>query len=98
MVLFDTAEKLQSNWPKDSVTYLAHGVNSKLQRVQNSVARLIVKGSKHDHITPIQKHLHWLPVDQRIVFKILLFTYGALHNIASVNTQDLLFIYTPLVR
>ena len=33
----------------------------KLQMVQNSAARLILK-RKRDHVTPLLKHLHWLPV------------------------------------
>ena len=33
-------------------------------------------------ITPILRELHWLLVDQRIVFKIQLFTFKALHHLA----------------
>ena len=33
-------------------------------------------------VTPILRELHWLPVDQRIVFNILLFTFKALHHLA----------------
>ena len=32
------------------------------------------------HITPVLQNLHWLPVPQRIQFKILLLTHKALHN------------------
>ena len=39
-------------------------VISKLQRIQNSSAKLIMGGKKHDHVTPILRHLHWLPVQQ----------------------------------
>ena len=31
---------------------------SKLQRIQNSAARLVSRAKKSDHITPILKHLH----------------------------------------
>ena len=34
----------------------------KLQRVQNVAARLISGRRKYDHITPVLKELHWLPV------------------------------------
>ena len=40
---------------------------SKLQRVQNSAARLITKTRKTDHITPILRKLHWPPVHKRII-------------------------------
>ena len=38
---------------------LPQSLIGKLQRVQNSAARLV---SPHVHITPILKHLHWLPL------------------------------------
>ncbi|KAI0238763.1 hypothetical protein LSAT2_010481, partial [Lamellibrachia satsuma] len=34
----------------------------KLQRVQNVAARIVVRASRYDHITPILETLHWLPV------------------------------------
>jgi len=45
---------------------LLYGVNAsplaKLQRVQNTAARLIARRKKYDHITPVLIELHWLPV------------------------------------
>ena len=52
----------------------------KLQSVQNAAARLITCSRKYDHITSILKKLHWLPVSERIKFKILLLTFKALHQ------------------
>lgn len=43
-----------------------------LQRVQNAAARLITNTKQSDHITPILKSLHWLPVKQRIIYKLCL--------------------------
>jgi len=43
-----------------------------LQRVQNAAARLISNCKQHDHITPVLKLLHWLPVKQRIIYKLCL--------------------------
>ena len=48
---------------------------SKLQRLQNSAARLVTKAKRRDHVTPVLRQLHWLPINQRIVFKILLITF-----------------------
>ena len=42
----------------------------KLQGVQNAAARLITVTRKFDHTTPILRDLHWLPVHQRIKYKI----------------------------
>ncbi len=47
----------------------------KLQRVQNCAARIITRIPKHNHITPVLVKLHWLPMDKRIQFKILLLVY-----------------------
>ena len=68
----------------------------RLQRVQNCAARLVLNGRRHDHITPMLKELHWLPVDQCIVFKILLFTCKALNGLAPVYLSDLLNDYTSV--
>ena len=48
---------------------------SKLQRVQNTAARLITNTRKYDHISPALYNLHWLPVFYRIYFKILIVTF-----------------------
>jgi len=41
-----------------------------LQRVQNTAARLVLSLKRRAHITTALKKLHWLPVRQRITFKI----------------------------
>ena len=53
----------------------------KLQRAQNSVARLVFEESKICHITPLLRTLHWLPVAYRIVFKILVLTLRPFINL-----------------
>ena len=42
----------------------------RLQRVQNNAARLVLKKRKRDHVTPLLKELHWLPVKFRCQYKI----------------------------
>ena len=67
----------------DYCNSLFYGIPSyqlqKLQRIQNAAARLIFGKSKFCHITPLLKSLHWLPVKQRVKFKILLLTFKAIH-------------------
>ena len=53
---------------------------NKLQRIQNSLARVITNTSKYQHITPTIKKLHWLPIKQRIDYKTCLLTYKTLTN------------------
>ena len=52
----------------------------KLQRVQNTCARLICNIPRFVHVTPILRELHWLHIRQRIVFKILILVYKALNG------------------
>ena len=53
-----------------------------LQRVQNNAARLITRTSRHDHITPVLRGLHWLPVASRIHFKLLVLAYQCVNGLA----------------
>ena len=50
----------------------------KIQRIQNTLARVVTNTSKFEHITPILKKLHWLPIKQRIDYKLCLLTYKTL--------------------
>ena len=53
-----------------------------LQYVQNAAARIITCSRKHKHITPIFTDLHWLPIEERIQFKVFLLTYKILTGMA----------------
>ena len=70
----------------------------RLQRIQNSAARLITGSRKYEHITPILKQLHWLPIDERIKYKILLLTFKALNDLAPIYIGDMLCKYAPSRR
>jgi len=60
----------------------------KLQRVLNCAARVILGGSKYDHVTPfICDDLHWLCVPERVMFKLCLLVYKALHGTAPVRSN-----------
>ena len=50
----------------------------------NAVAKVITSKQKLDHVTPLLIELHWLPIRQHIISKILLYTFKALHGVAPV--------------
>ena len=51
----------------------------KIRRIQNTAARMITGARSSDHITPILKGLHWLPVKARINVKRFFLTHINLH-------------------
>uniref|UniRef100_A0A3Q3JPC9 Reverse transcriptase domain-containing protein n=1 Tax=Monopterus albus TaxID=43700 RepID=A0A3Q3JPC9_MONAL len=74
---------------------LTHKSLHKLQLVQNSAARIISKTSSIHHITPVLKQLHWLPVLFRINYKIILYTFIAIHGLAPSYLSNLIHIAIP---
>lgn len=67
----------------------------KLQKIQNKAAKMITLSKGREHAQPILRSLHWLPVHQRIKFKILCIVFKCLHNIAPSYLSELLCRYTP---
>ena len=67
----------------------------KLQLIQNAAARVLTKTKKYEHITPILTSLHWLPVKQRIDFKILLTVFKSMNGLAPYYIDDMLTEYRP---
>ena len=68
---------------------------ARLQRIHNSAARLILRRPRRDSAMPLLCILHWLPVPQRIEFKIIAFTYKAVHGNAPKYLSDLVCPYKP---
>ena len=66
----------------NSLLYGANkGLIHRLQLVQNSLARAVVPSCRrYDHVSPVLSQLHWLPVSQRIDYKIALVTRNVLRN------------------
>ena len=68
---------------------------SRLQRVQNNAARLIMKKRKRDHITPLLVQLHWLPVSFRIQFKLAVLAFRFFDNSLPAYLSRSLSLYEP---
>ena len=54
---------------------LDQGQIDRLQLTQNHAARMVMRKRKRDHVTPLLRELHWLPVKSRSNFKIATLAY-----------------------
>ena len=68
---------------------------SRIQRIQNTLARVVTCSRSRSSSAPLLKHLHWLPVSARIHFKIALLTFKSLHTIAPSYLSSLIRPYVP---
>ena len=77
----------------DSCNSILYGLPAtelnKLQLIQNMAARLVTRSRKSEPIAPILCKLHWLPIEKRIIFKLLLITFKALHGQAPIYISEL---------
>ena len=97
----DYCNSLFFNMPKDNIY--------KLQKVQNAAARLVTRKTKRQSISDTLAKLHWLNVESRIVFKVLLLVFKAIHGLCSDNLkvsykqhnyrpEDFLLLETKMVK
>jgi hypothetical protein len=63
-----------------------------LQRVQNMAAKVVLQRRYRESSSAALYELHWLPVPQRVKFKILTLVYKAIHKQAPKYLQDLVSI------
>ena len=43
--------------------------------------KLLTGSKRYKHIKPTLRELHWLPVESRIIFKVLLITFKIIHGL-----------------
>lgn len=67
-----------------------------LQLAQNNAARLLTGNKRSDHIRPVLFQLHWLPIKQRIAFKVLTMMHKSIHDSnAPAYLREALTLYQP---
>ena len=80
----------------NALLYGTSAVNiARLQRIHNAATRLIMRCPRSDTATPLLRELHWLPIVCIVDFKLLVFTYKAMHNDAPVYLCELVCPYQP---
>jgi len=60
----------------------------KLRSVQNAAARLLTWTGRREHITPVPRQLHWLPVSRQIDFKLAVLMYQISRGLDPTYLQD----------
>ncbi|GFS12123.1 reverse transcriptase-like protein [Elysia marginata] len=59
----------------------------------NKVAKLVTRAKARDHVQPILRELHWLPVKERICFKIAITVFKCLNGLGPQYLSELLNSY-----
>jgi len=72
----------------NALCYGTDEVTRCLQSVPNAAARLVTGTRRCDPIWPVFRQLHWLPVRQRVVFKIATLVYQSLSSNAPGYLAD----------
>jgi len=76
---------------------LPHASIMRLQRVQNSLARVVCNSTKRQsHSIDLLKTLHWLPISERIKYKIAVLTFKILQLGQPSYLANLISLYKPL--
>ena len=67
----------------------------RLQSIQNWSVKFIYRAKKIDHASSYLQELHWLPVRERIIFKIMMYVYKCLSGTAPSYLTACLSLYRP---
>ena len=66
-----------------------------MQKVQNTVARLILRAPCHQNCTPLLQQLHWLPISERIKHKTACMCYNVITGSVPSYLSELQHSYSP---
>ena len=67
LIRLDYYNSILYNLPRNSIL--------RLQKIQNQAARILTKTPRRGHITEVLIDLHWLRIEERIVYKLLILTF-----------------------
>ena len=70
----------------------------RLQKVQNRAARLLTKTERRSNITPSLAALHWLPIAQRVEYKVACQSFKSIHGTGPRYLNELVSVRTTTRR
>ena len=95
----NTCLHLQSHWLLQwSSKWCTQVSNKETSKNPKHGSQAVYKLPKSSHITPLLINLHWLPVEYRIRYKILLYTFKAIHQSAPQYINDMFTIKSTRYR
>ena len=65
-----------------------------LQKIKNFAARLVLLVPCHHHSTPLLEKLHWLPISERIKYKVACMCFSAISGSGPAYLSELLHVFT----
>ena len=68
---------------------------SRLQRVQNNAAKIVLRKSKYDHVTPLVQELHWPPIKFQSQYRIATLVYRFFNGSLPGYLSQTLCVYEP---
>ena len=68
----------------------------KIQKLQNAAIRTVYKLQIRSSVSDCYKELHWLNVEQRITFKLILFVFKAINGKSSQDISELIHLKDPV--
>ena len=74
--------------------YTPNSVIQPLQKIQSFAARLVLLAPRHQHSTPLLEKLRWLPISERIKYKVVCMCFSAINGSGLAYLSELLYVYT----
>ena len=73
----------------------SNSVIQPLQKIQNFAARLVLLAPRHHNSTPLLEKLHWLPISERVKYKVASMCFSTINASGPAYLSELLHVYTP---
>ena len=61
---------------------------------KNFAARLVLLAPRRHHSTPLLEKLHWLPISERVQYKVACVCFNAINGSGPAYLSELLHVYT----